>query len=214
MQTTCPRTAVTVLAIGIAFIQGCATPTVVKVKQSADISLSCDDLRKQYDEAADFEAKARKERTVTGTNVAAAVLFWPALLGTYANTEEAINAAKDRQTGLQKIADGKKCRLDQAQSETSPAPQSARPVAATNTTVSAPLSASAVAVAQPTAAPRQPEQVGLLEVQRRLLELGYQPGKPDGVMGQKTVDAIKKFQQDRNLTVTGRADSETVAKLR
>jgi hypothetical protein len=44
---------------------------------------------------------------VTGTNVAAAVFFWPALIATYANTEDAVNAAKDRQKNLAKIADEK-----------------------------------------------------------------------------------------------------------
>ena len=55
--------------------------------------------------------------------------------------------------------------------------------------------------------------MSLLEVQKRLLELGYQPGTADGVMGQRTVDAIKKFQQDNNVPVTGRIDSDTVTKL-
>ena len=41
----------------------------------------------------------------------AAILFWPAMLGTYKNTEDAIEAAKDRQRHLEKIAASKKCRI-------------------------------------------------------------------------------------------------------
>ena len=92
-----------------AFLVGCASPTVVESKQSNDRMMSCDALRTAYGEAKDFENKARKERGMTGTNVAAVLLFLPGLLGTYVNTEEAMIAAKDRQRHLETIAAEKKC---------------------------------------------------------------------------------------------------------
>lgn len=98
--------AATVLA---AFLGGCASPTVVDSKQTNDRLMSCDALKTAYAEAKDFESKARKERGVTGTNVAAAIFFWPAMLGTYKNTEDAIDAAKERQKHLESIAAEKKC---------------------------------------------------------------------------------------------------------
>ena len=101
---------VTALAVTI-LLSGCATPTVVQTKQSNDSSMNCTQLKTAYSEAQDFETKARKERGVTGTNIAAAILFWPAMIGTYKNTEEAIDAAKDRQKHIEKIAEGKKCVL-------------------------------------------------------------------------------------------------------
>jgi hypothetical protein len=102
---------VTILAAAVtsALFAGCATPTVVESKQANDRTMSCDALKTSYAEAKDFETKARKERGVTGTNVAAAILFWPAMIGTYKNTEEAIDAAKDRQKHLESIAAEKKC---------------------------------------------------------------------------------------------------------
>lgn len=101
----------TVVAATVAatFLGGCASPTVVESKQSSDRMMSCDALKTAYNEAKDFEGKARKERGMTGTNVAAALLFLPGLLGTYVNTEEAINAAKERQKHLEAIAAEKKC---------------------------------------------------------------------------------------------------------
>ena len=99
------------LAAAVALLSACATPEVVKSKQARDSDLSCTDLKTAYAEAQDFESKARKERGMTGTNVAAAVFFWPAMIGTYKNTEEAIDAAKERQKHLEKIADEKKCRV-------------------------------------------------------------------------------------------------------
>ncbi|SIR86055.1 hypothetical protein SAMN02745664_10471 [Moraxella cuniculi DSM 21768] len=60
--------------------------------------------------AKEFEQKARAERKVTGKNIAAALFFWPALIGTYSNTEEAINAAKERQVNLTNLYEQKGCR--------------------------------------------------------------------------------------------------------
>ena len=96
-------------AITAAFLSGCASPTVVESKQSNDRMMSCAALKTAYSEAKDFESKARKERGVTGTNVVAAIFFWPAMLGTYKNTEDAIEAAKERQKHLETIAAEKKC---------------------------------------------------------------------------------------------------------
>ena len=92
-------------------LAACATPEVVKTKQVRDESLSCSELKTAYAEAQNFEEAARKERGVTGTNVAAAVLFWPALIGTYKNTEDAIEAAKARQKHLEGVAASKNCRV-------------------------------------------------------------------------------------------------------
>lgn len=93
------------------FLMGCASPNIVATNQIGDSSLNCAGLKKAYQEAAEFEENARRDRRVTGKNIAAAVFFWPALLATYANTEEAINAAIDRQKNLMNIANRKKCRF-------------------------------------------------------------------------------------------------------
>lgn len=98
-----------VISASLVLLSGCATPTVVQSKQVTDNQLSCAQIKSQIAEAKEFEEKARKERRVTGKNVAAAVLFWPALLGTYSNTEEAINAAKDRQEHLVNLYNAKRC---------------------------------------------------------------------------------------------------------
>jgi peptidoglycan hydrolase-like protein with peptidoglycan-binding domain len=46
--------------------------------------------------------------------------------------------------------------------------------------------------------------------QERLLALGYQPGATDGVMGSKAIAALKKFQADHSLPVTGQLDRKTI----
>ncbi len=49
--------------------------------------------------------------------------------------------------------------------------------------------------------------------QQRLQVLGYEPGTADGVMGSRTVTALKKFQSDHGLSVTGVLDQKTLDAL-
>ena len=51
------------------------------------------------------------------------------------------------------------------------------------------------------------------QVQKKLKELGYDPGFPDGIWGKKTTSALKSFQQDNGLSATGQLDEQTRAKL-
>ena len=50
-------------------------------------------------------------------------------------------------------------------------------------------------------------------VQRRLAELGYEPGPADGLMGPRTREAIGALQQDRGLPRSGRIDAATIEAL-
>lgn len=90
-------------------VSACATPTVVDAEQPGDARLSCAQINEQIEEAAEFEEEARDERGVTGTNVAAAVFFPLGLVGTYMNTEEAIDAARDRREHLSELYEDKGC---------------------------------------------------------------------------------------------------------
>ena len=93
-----------------------------------------------------------------------------------------------------------------------------RPVAESQETLEKPPTALSRPIADvqktPEMEPNQKtETLSVGEVQKRLLELGYKPGPADGKMGPSTIRALKKFQQDNNLSMTGQANSETVAKL-
>ena len=52
------------------------------------------------------------------------------------------------------------------------------------------------------------------EIQRRLKRLGFDPGTIDGVIGDKTVAAIRAFQSERGLSADGVATRELLAALR
>ena len=51
-------------------------------------------------------------------------------------------------------------------------------------------------------------------VQSGLAELGYSPGPVDGVLGEQTRQAIRKFEQDRQLVETGRVSPILLRELR
>ncbi len=97
-----------IIFLGVVMVS-CASPTVVTERQAGDESLSCSALLAATQEAEEFEEEARDERGVTGTNAAAVVFFWPGLIGTYANTAEAIDAAQDRQDYLFSLYTQKNC---------------------------------------------------------------------------------------------------------
>jgi hypothetical protein len=50
-------------------------------------------------------------------------------------------------------------------------------------------------------------------VQKALQDKGMDPGPVDGIMGPKTMAALKAFQKDQKLTESGRLDDQTREKL-
>ncbi|MFC1823855.1 peptidoglycan-binding protein [Thermodesulfobacteriota bacterium] len=57
------------------------------------------------------------------------------------------------------------------------------------------------------------DKTTVLNTQRKLQELGYNPGTLDGIWGKKTNSALKRFQHDNDLSMTGKLDSITIEKL-
>ncbi|PPK68088.1 N-acetylmuramoyl-L-alanine amidase [Actinokineospora auranticolor] len=54
----------------------------------------------------------------------------------------------------------------------------------------------------------------VLTLQERLLELGYDAGRPNGVFGAQTEAALRNFQRDYGLTIDGICGPETIRGLR
>lgn len=61
-----------------------------------------------------------------------------------------------------------------------------------------------------------PEEMTLLvrRIQKTLADLDYKPGPVDGLLGNATKSAIKKFERDRKLTVSGRVSGQLLQELR
>jgi photosystem II stability/assembly factor-like uncharacterized protein len=71
------------------------------------------------------------------------------------------------------------------------------------------------AAKRPAATPRRPatSNESILRVQEALNAAGYHLGEPDGKAGPATTAALKKFQGDRHLPVTGKLDAITLGAL-
>lgn len=53
----------------------------------------------------------------------------------------------------------------------------------------------------------------VMATQQALKEKGFDPGPIDGVMGLRTASALKEYQKSEHLNMTGKMDSDTIAKL-
>jgi len=53
----------------------------------------------------------------------------------------------------------------------------------------------------------------IYQAQKALKENGYNPGGIDGIWGNATQSAVKKFQRDVGLPISGQLDEQTKAKL-
>jgi len=52
------------------------------------------------------------------------------------------------------------------------------------------------------------------DLQKKLVQLGYQSGKIDGVYGKSTAAAVKRFQSNRGLKADGIAGTKTISELK
>jgi hypothetical protein len=67
--------------------------------------------------------------------------------------------------------------------------------------------------AETTETKQQDEKIIVTKVQKRLIELGYDPGPVDGCMGPKTTEAIRAYQSDNQMSPSGDITSELVESL-
>lgn len=60
----------------------------------------------------------------------------------------------------------------------------------------------------------QANTVSVLEIQQLLDEQGYDPGAVDGIFGDRTARAIRSYQLNNDLAVTGRVSGALLEQLR
>ena len=91
-------------------LSACASPTVVQTMKPGDTGLSCAQLQNEFSDAERYKKEAEGEKGVTGGNTAR-LLFWPAIVGTYMNANEAIAAAENRKVHLTNLMVQQKCEV-------------------------------------------------------------------------------------------------------
>ncbi len=102
----------------VVLLSACASPTVVQSVKPGDAGLSCPQLQNEFADTERFKKEAESEKGVTGGN-AARLLFWPAIIGTYMNANEAMAAAENRKVHLSNIMIQKNCQIPGMLSPTS-----------------------------------------------------------------------------------------------
>ena len=102
------------IALSSALLCACASPTVVQSVKPGDGGLSCAQLQNEYADAENLKKEAGDVKGVTGGNVAR-LLFWPSIIGTYMNANEAIAAADNRKVHLVNQMNQKNCSIPETQ---------------------------------------------------------------------------------------------------
>lgn len=60
---------------------------------------------------------------------------------------------------------------------------------------------------------RNGSHMQVISMQQALKDKGFDPGPVDGIDGPRTVSAVKNYQKSENVTMTGKLDAATAAKL-
>ena len=107
MKKTTLLTTVTVIA---AFtLAACATTEKVATVKPTDNKLSCKQIEQEFSDLDKVMKQAQKNKGATGTNIAAAVFFWPAAVGNYLDADNAEELVKERQENLVELSNNKGC---------------------------------------------------------------------------------------------------------
>ncbi len=107
MKQTVKKVSLVIFVGGLA--AACAHPPVVNVVKPADRDLTCAQIINEIDDLEQGIIAAKKEKGWTGGNIARGLLFWPAILGTHNNVNEAVAAAESRIVHLEHIKVEKEC---------------------------------------------------------------------------------------------------------
>jgi len=99
-----------ILLTGFVFLNSCATPTVVDSIMPGDEELNCGQLKNAVAEAQRFIKEAEGVKGGTGENITRGIFFWPAIIQSYSNANEAIAAANTRKVHLFNIMRQKNCK--------------------------------------------------------------------------------------------------------
>ena len=101
--------AVIIFSSSLILLGSCATPTVVTVVMPGDEGLSCSQLKNEVAETQRFKREAESVKGGTGENITRGLFFWPAIIQSYNNANEAIAAANNRKVHIFNIMRSKNC---------------------------------------------------------------------------------------------------------
>jgi len=92
------------------FVSSCATPHVTKIVMNGDEDLNCKQLNNEITKLEQFVDEAKKEKGVNWANAGRLFVFPIGIWATYENSNQAINAANQREVYLTGIKQRKGCK--------------------------------------------------------------------------------------------------------
>lgn len=97
----------TLFAAGL--LTGCSHTQKVATKKPTDTKMTCADIQQEFDDLDKVLKQAKKNKGASGTNIAAAVFFWPAAVGNYLDAENAEELVNERRENLVELSEKKGC---------------------------------------------------------------------------------------------------------
>jgi hypothetical protein len=94
---------------GCILLSACATTEKVAVNQLGDEKLSCQEIINQDKKVDEIMAEGDHNKGASGTNVAAALFFWPAAVGNYMDADKAQQLAEKRKSVLADLYKSNHC---------------------------------------------------------------------------------------------------------
>ena len=92
-------------------LTGCATTPAIQPVNPMDRHLTCDQLQVELDNINAVIKNARADKGANSANVASALLFWPALVGTNVQASGTLKSAYYRRDHLSALMMDKKCEV-------------------------------------------------------------------------------------------------------
>ena len=99
------------LALGASLltVSACSHTEKVATSKPSDSKMTCADITKEYADLDTVMKQAKKNKGASGTNIAAAVFFWPAAVGNYMDAKDAEELVDERRTKLTEMSEAKGC---------------------------------------------------------------------------------------------------------
>ena len=95
--------------IALFVLSGCARPDVEETQKVGDQNMSCCELLIEMNRCETARKEIQDKKGVTGTNVAAVLFFWPAIIATHSNVNDASRALEERKNHLLSIYKDRGC---------------------------------------------------------------------------------------------------------
>lgn len=95
--------------IGSISISGCSTTEKVATVKPTDSKMTCAQIQQEFDDLEKVMKEARKNKGASGTNIAAAIFFWPAAVGNYLDADNAEELVEERRVRLVELSEDKGC---------------------------------------------------------------------------------------------------------